>query len=63
MGTQDDANTKAMKEELKKIKSDIQKEVDWYLKTDPHNNNSDIRTDSSSFVSYFDAGGIGEGSV
>lgn len=63
MGTQDDANTKAMKEELKKIKSDIQKEVDWYLKTDPHNNNSDIRTDNSSFVSYFDAGGIGEGSV
>nr|DAE42015.1 MAG TPA: hypothetical protein [Bacteriophage sp.] len=53
----------AMKEELKKIKSDIQKEVDWYTATTPHSNQSDIRTDNSALVSYFDAGGIGEASV
>lgn len=62
MGAQNDANTMAMKEELKKIKNDIQKEVNWYTATTPRNY-SDIRTDSSSFVSYFDAGGIGEASV
>lgn len=37
IGDQDDMNTMSMKEDLKKIKSDIQKEVDWYEATTPKN--------------------------
>ena len=55
MGTQDDVNTKAMKEELKKIKNDIQKEVDWYIATTPKD---EIKT-SPELQNAFSKGDLG----
>ena len=54
MGAQNDANTMAMKEELKKIKSDIQKEVDWYTATTPKEENLSPET-----LSAYQSGDLG----
>lgn len=54
MGSQNDANTMAMKEELKKIKSDIQKEVDWYTATTPKEENLSPET-----LSAYQSGDLG----